>query len=134
MTTYADYCPELIEKRADTLPVEPAMWVRTSGRSGEYPCRWVPMTPAYAQELSILMYGIGNLASCKEWGDTSGIPEHPKLVYTVAPMPYMSGAMASMLEQQTPVDYLPALAVAERLPVEDRGKLGFKTPLTPGLD
>ncbi|MFC1847549.1 GH3 auxin-responsive promoter family protein [Chloroflexota bacterium] len=134
LTVYADYCPELIERRADTLPAKPALWVRTSGRSGEYPCRWVPMTPAYAQELSLIMYGVGNLASCKEWGDVSKIPEHPKLVYTVAPRPYMSGAMACMLEQQTPVDYLPALEEAEGLPFEDRVKLGFKQALSQGLD
>ncbi len=134
ITIYADYCPELEEKRKDGLPVKPIAWVRTSGRSGEYPCRWVPMTPAYSRELSILMYGIGNLANCKEWGDTSNIPECPKLVYTVAPRPYMSGAMASMLEQQTPVDYLPALEEAEDLSFEERIKLGFKQALSQGFD
>jgi hypothetical protein len=134
ITIYADYCPELLEKREDGLPVEPAAWVRTSGRSGEYPCRWVPMTLAYSHELSILMYGIGNLSNCKGWGDTSKIPEHPKLVYTVAPRPYMSGAMASLLEQQTPVDYLPALEESEALPFEERVKLGFKQALSQGFD
>jgi len=134
ITIYADYCPELEEKRKDGLPVKPIAWVRTSGRSGEYPCRWVPMTPAFSRELSILMYGIGNLANCKEWGDTSNIPECPRLVYTVAPRPYMSGAMASMLEQQTPVDYLPALEEAEDLSFEERIKLGFKQALSQGFD
>jgi len=134
LTIYADYCPELLEKREDVLPVKPVAWVRTSGRSGEYPCRWVPITPVYSRELSILMYGIGNLSNCKGWGDTSKIPECPKLVYTVAPRPYMSGAMASMLEQQTPVDYLPALEESEALSFEDRVKLGFKQALSEGLD
>ena len=26
LTTYADYCPELLEKREDILPAEPIMW------------------------------------------------------------------------------------------------------------
>ena len=39
LTVYADYLPELMEKREDVLPARPASWVRTSGRSGEYPCR-----------------------------------------------------------------------------------------------
>ena len=134
VTIYADYCPELLEKREDVLPAEPVGWVRTSGRSGEYPCRWVPMTPVNSRELSILMYGIGNLSNCRGWGDTAKIPEHPKLVYTVAPRPYMSGAMASMLEQQTPVDYLPALEEAEGLSFEERIKLGFKQALSQGFD
>ena len=134
LTIYADYCPELLEKREELLPAKPVMWVHTSGRSGEYPCKWIPMTPACSHELSVIMYGLGTLANCKGWGDTSKIPEHPKLVYTVAPRPYMSGAMASMLEQQTPVDYLPALDTAEELSFEDRIKLGFKQALSQGFD
>jgi len=134
LTTYHDYCPELIEKREDTLPIRPALWVRTSGRSGEFPCRWVPITLSFSHELSLIMYGIGMLATSKEWGDTSKFPEHPKLVYTIAPRPYMSGAMACMLEQQTPVDYLPALGEAEEQSFEDRVKLGFKQALSEGLD
>jgi len=134
LTTYADYCPELEEKREDVLPVKPALWVHTSGRSGEYPCKWVPITPAYSHELSILMYGIGTLSNCRGWGDTSGIPECPRLVYTVAPRPYVSGAMADILGQQTPLDYLPPLEEAEALPFEERVKLGFKQALSQGLD
>jgi len=134
LTTYADYCPELIEKREDVLPVKPAFWVHTSGRSGEYPCKWVPIMPAYSHDLSVIMCGVGILSSCKGWGDTSQLPEHPKIVYTVAPRPYMTGALASMLEQQTPVDYLPALEEAEDLSFEDRIKLGFKQALSQGLD
>jgi len=42
--------------------------------------------------------------------------------------------MASMLEQQTPLDFLPALEEAEELSFEDRIKLGFKQALSQGLD
>ncbi|MFC1916018.1 GH3 auxin-responsive promoter family protein [Chloroflexota bacterium] len=134
LTTYADYCPELMEKREAPLPAEPAFWVRTSGRSGEYPCRWAPVTPAYSREMSIIMYGLGILSSCQEWDNTSEIPEYPKIVYTVAPRPYISGTMACMLEQQTPVDYLPPLEEAEELSFEDRIKLGFKQALAKRID
>ena len=134
LTTYADYCPELIEKPEDILPAKPALWVHTSGRSGEYPCKWVPMTPAYSRELSVLMYGIGMLSSSNRWGDISPFPERPKLVYTVAPRPYMSGALASMLQEQTPVDYLPPMEEAENLDFEERIRLGFKQALSQGLD
>jgi len=134
LTTYADYCPELIEKREAPLPAEPASWVHTSGRSGEYPTKWVPMTPAYSQELSAVMYGVGILSSCKEWGDTSQLNSCPKIVYTVAPRPYVSGAMASMLAQQTPSNYLPPLEEAESLSFEERIRLGFKQALSQGID
>ncbi len=134
LTTYADYCPELPEKREDILPAKPIMWVHSSGRSGEYPCKWVPITPAYCHELSVIVYGIGMLSSCKGWGDTSTFPERPKIIYTVAPRPYISGALAAMLQEQTPLDYLPPLDEAENLPFEERIKLGFKQALSQKID
>jgi len=134
LTTYTDYCPELMERREGILPAKPAFWVHTSGRSGEYPCKWVPMTPAYSHDLSVIMCGVGIISSCKGWGDTSQLKERQKIVYTVAPRPYMTGALAGVLEQQTPVDYFPALEEAEDLSFEDRVKLGFKQALSQGLD
>lgn len=134
LTTYADYAPELSEKREDALPVKPAFWVHSSGRSGEYPCKWIPITPRFADEMSTVMYGIGILSGCDGWGDVSHLMENPRIVYTVAPRPYMSGAMASMLGLQSPVDYLPGLDESESLSFEDRIKLGFKMALSEGLD
>ena len=134
LTTYSDYCPQLIEQREDVLPAKPALWVHTSGRSGEYPCKWIPLTEAYAHEMSVLMHGIGMLSSYKGWSDISQFPERPKLVYTVAPRPYMSGIMAEILGQQTPLDYLPTLEEAESLSFEDRVKFGFQQALAKGFD
>ncbi len=134
LTDYADYCPELAEKREDGLPAKPAMWVHSSGRSGEYPCKWVPFTPTFCREMSTIMYGIGMLSCSRGWGDTDGFPTRPRLIYTVAPRPYVTGAMASMLEQQTPIAYLPALEEAEELSFEERVRLGFKQALSQGLD
>jgi hypothetical protein len=134
LTTYKDYCPELLEKREDTLPEKPAQWVRSSGRSGEYPCKWVPITPASEYQTGVIMYGIGTLSSSKSWGDTSQIPERLKIIYTIAPRPYLTGAMALMLTQQAPVEYMPSLEEAEGLTYEDRIKLGFKQALSRGID
>jgi hypothetical protein len=55
-------------------------------------------------------------------------------MYTVAPRPYISGAFASMLEEQTPSYYLPSLSRAEDLPFEQRIKAGFEEALENGLD
>ena len=134
LTTYADYCPDLAEKREDMLPVKPSSWVHTSGRSGDYPCKWVPLAPEFFRELSIVSYGVGILSTCKGWGDTSQLLGCPKIVYAVAPRPYMSGAMASSLELQSPSKYMPALEEAESLSFEERIKLGFKQALSQGFD
>jgi hypothetical protein len=134
LTDYKDYCPELLEKREDILPGRPALWVHTSGRSGEYPYKWVPWSDDFADELSIILYGLGVLSSSHGPGDTSQIPEHPRILYSVAPRPYVSGSFADVLRLQTPIDYLPVLERAEELPFEERVKLGFEQALSEGLD
>ncbi|MBI2832050.1 MAG: GH3 auxin-responsive promoter family protein [Chloroflexi bacterium] len=134
LTTYAAYCPELGEKREDILPAKPAFWIHTSGLSGEYPWKWVPMTQAYSHELSIIMYGVGILSCCNGWGDLHQVKARPKIVYTVAPRPYVSGTLADITLEQTPIDYLPPVEESEALPFDERIRLGFKQALSEGLD
>jgi hypothetical protein len=134
LTTYSAYCPELSEKREEVLPEKPHQWVHTSGRSGEYSCKWIPITRSFVQELSTVLYGIGLLSCSKGYGDTSGAVPHPNFIYTVAPRPYMSGAMAAMLDEQTPSSSYPPLSVAENLPFEERVRLGFDKALSTGVD
>ncbi|MDD4859450.1 MAG: GH3 auxin-responsive promoter family protein [Dehalococcoidales bacterium] len=134
LTKYADYCPEFMDKKEDFLPAKPAFWVRTSGKTSASSCKWVPMTPAYAEELSRVLYGIGVLSSCSQRGETSHMPSFPKLLYSVAPRPYTSGVFADVLRMQTPLSYLPELEEAEGLPFEDRIKLGFQQATSEGLD
>jgi hypothetical protein len=134
LTTYKDYCPELLEKREDNLPSKPKLWVHSSGWSGEYPYKWVPITANYAQELSVVLYGIGMLSCCDGWFDTSRIPNNIKLLYSVAPRPYISGTFADVLRMQTPLHYMPTLEEAEGLSFEERIKLGFQQAMSEGLD
>jgi hypothetical protein len=133
LTTYEDYYHELSEKREDILPVKPAIWAHSSGKTGEYPCKWVPITEKYARELSQLLYGVGILSSCQDWGDTSRIPKRVKLLYSVARKPYISGTFADILRMQTPLDYMPTLEESENLTFEERLKLGFSEAMSQGL-
>lgn len=134
LTDYKDYCPELLEKREDILPGKPTLWVHSSGRSGDYPCKWVPMTQEYVEQLSLILYGIGMLSCAKDWGDTSQIPDKVKLLYSVAPRPYVSGTFADILRLQTPLEYLPSLEEAEKMTYEERISAGFQQALSEGLD
>ena len=64
LTTYADYCPELLEQREDILPAKPVTWVQTSGRSGEYPYKWVPFSHEFWQEAGINFSACAILSAC----------------------------------------------------------------------
>lgn len=134
LTSYKDYCPEFTEKREDVLPAKPAFWAHSAGRSGEYPCKWVPITSDYALELSKALYGIGVISGCNGWGDTSNIPDKINILYAVAPKPYISGLLADLLRMQSPINYLPPLEEAQDLSFEDRIKLGFQQAMTAGFD
>ena len=134
LTDYKDYCPELLEKREDVLPNKPEMWTHTSGRSGDYPAKWVPLSKEYVWEMSKVLYGLGMMSCASYWGDVSHIPNNIKLLYGVAPRPYISGTFADVLRLQSPFKYLPDLETAEKLSYEERIAAGFKQGLSEGVD
>ena len=55
LTTYTDYCPELLDRREDVLPAKPVEWAHTSGRSGEYAFKWAPNSHSACEELVPIM-------------------------------------------------------------------------------
>lgn len=134
VTTYKDYCPDLLEKKEATLAGKPALWVHSSGWSGDYQYKWIPISTAYAEQLSILLYGIGMLSGCDYWGDVSHIPENIKILYAVAPRPYISGTFADLLRIQSPFRYLPPLEKAESLAFDERIVLGISQAMSHGFD
>jgi hypothetical protein len=134
LTTYKDYCPELLEKREDILPAKPEEWVHTSGRSGEYPCKWIPLTQDFLQNMSKIAFGLMIFSSCNNWKDVSHVVRCPRVINAVAPRPYMSGALAKMIDLQTPSKFMPPLEGMDQLSFEERIQMGFKESLSEGLD
>jgi len=141
LTTYTDYCPELLEQREDVLPVKPVTWMHTSGRSVEYSAgqsttvKWMPLSPMFYHELATIMLGCGLFASCKEKGDTSPLKKkRPKYLYAVAARPYTSGTFAYIGQNEIMGESLPPLDEAEELPFDARIQIGFRQALSQGLD
>ena len=140
LTTYADYCPELLERREDILPAEPALWVHTSGKSVEYSqnksatVKWVPLSSRFYNELAKALLASGIFASCKEKGDASPLKEQLRFLYAVAPRPYTSGAFAYIVQEEAFKNCLPPLDEAENMSFEARIALGFKQALSQGVD
>ena len=134
LTTYADYYHELEKKKENALPGKPILWAHSSGWSGDYPYKWIPITEEYAQNMSVALYGIGMLSCCDRWGDTSHIPNKINILYSVAPRPYISGTFADILRMQTPLTYMPSIEESENLTFEERIRLGFEQSISKGLD
>ena len=132
LTTYADYCPELPEKKEEALPAKPAMWVRTSGYAGKYDIKWVPMSEDFCREYEKLGGGSALLAFCNGSSDISRVKEHMKALATMGTLEYGSGAGCSLAQQAVGYDLLPHSA--KEMSFEERIKAGFEEALYRGLD
>jgi hypothetical protein len=133
LTTYEDYAPYLLERREDVLPEKPVAWQRTSGRSGEYPCKWVPLSERMYRELGDSMLGVMIFCTTKTRGEVA-LREHDKVIYNLAPRPYASGVWAVRTQEVFPFDFLPPLAEAEQMAFQERIAQGFRLALNEGLD
>jgi hypothetical protein len=134
LTNYTDYMPDLPEKRVQSLPARPLFWQHSSGRTGEYGAKWVPLTAAFCDHLARTLLGLAILSGCRERNVVSRLSEKPRMVYAVAPQPYTSGTLVRILDRAFPIRCLPNLEVAEALSFEDRVREGLQLALAEGID
>lgn len=132
LSTYADYCPELVERREDVLPARPIRWVHTSGKSEKTFTKWSPVSEDFACECEKVMGAVSILASCNGKGDLSNIKEGLKILYTLGPPEYGTGFLGHLAQEAIGYDSLPANG--EELSFEQNIKLGFEEALYRGID
>ncbi len=133
LTTYGDYLPDLVEKREDVLPAKVARWVRTSGHTGKYDIKWLPMTEDFLFEDQKAATATALFSMCKGRGDVSKVKEHLKMLYTVGPPEYASGLCVELTQQALNYDLLPSNA-AGMTSFQEKIQAGFKEALYRGLD
>jgi hypothetical protein len=133
ITTYADYCPELLERNEDVLPVKPHKWIQTSGRSGEYPYKWIPVTRTFWEEAGQDFCAIGLLGSCRDKYDI-GFKKGLRLLYAASQSPCLTGAVAQQLSEDSIFQFIPPLDESEQASFDDRIKKGQKIALEEGTD
>lgn len=133
LTTYKDYCPELLEQREDVLPTKPDRWVKTSGRSGEYPYKWVPVSKKFWQEAGINFTAIAIFGSCSNKGEIA-FKNGFKLLHAMAHPPYLTGNVASRLGEDLGFQFLPPLSKSENMSFEERVDKGFSMSFSKGMD
>jgi len=132
LTTYDDYAPYLLEKREDVLPQKPALWQYTSGKSGEYPFRWAPVTHEQLNEIEPLIFTLLLFSGCRQRNDIVFL-ENDKVLYGMAPPPYATGTMARVFPYEL-FNFLPPVDEAEKMSFEERIQRGFELALSDGLD
>lgn len=133
LTTYADYLPELVDKREEVLPAKVARWVRTSGHTGEYDVKWVPMPKDFLVEYQKAAAAVALFGLCKGRGEIRQLKEHLRMLYMVGPPEYASGLCIDLAQQALNYDLLPSNA-NEILSFQEKIQAGFKEALYRGLD
>jgi len=133
LTTYADYVEFLKDKKEDDLPKANYRWARTSGKSGEYTCKWVPLTDGMFEKLGEAFLSGMILSSCSEKGDVQVETDDIFLLAT-APLPYISSYMCLAIEALIDVKFIPSLAEGEKMEHGERLAAGFSRGMETGVD
>ena len=133
LTTYEDYVDFLLEKREETLPKTNYRWARTSGRSGKYPCKWVPLTDRMYERYGEVALTAMILSSCDFKGDVK-VETNDVLLMGTAPLPYTSGYVSHSTEDLIDVRFVPPLEQGEKMDFLDRIAAGFSQGMEYGID
>ncbi len=92
LTKYEDYLPELEQHDEAALPEKPITWAHTSG--GSIAFRRVPITEeANKKQLEHLMGAF--ILACSKGRGVSSVAENDRVLFNVAPKPYLSGILAA---------------------------------------
>ena len=130
-TTYKDYLPELDPGDETTLPEKPHLWANTSG-TGSLNKR-VPYTyEAYNRALENLM-SVLILACAKQRGQSS-IMEGDRVLFNVAPAPYLSGILASGASQLFNLRPVMPPDMHDGMDFREKVTKGFEMSLRSGMD
>jgi len=133
ITTYKDYVPFLAEQREDVLPVKPVCWMRTSGRTGEYRGKWVPVSSQFYAQMSRALVTTLTLAGARFKGEII-LEENGRLLYAAAPPPYITGTMMRASSLEFPFEPVPPIAEAEKMTFQERIEQGFMRSMGSGID
>jgi len=130
LTTYEDYLPELEQRDEDSLCEKPYIWAHTSS-SPAY--KQVPYTPQFYDETLDNLMAVFILSCSKRKGQSS-IVKDDRVLFNVAPSPYMSGILAHGASER--FDLRPVISPDLHDDMDFKEKLakGFEVSLQTGVD
>ncbi len=133
LTTYTDYCPDLLEKREDGLPRKPVAWVHSPGIGGEYPFKWIPFSERYWDETELILGTTVILATCKKKGEIS-LNNTCRLLHSASPLIYLPDISKNEVREELGFRFIPPVSESLELSFEERLLTGYKLALAEGVD
>ncbi|MDD4859426.1 MAG: GH3 auxin-responsive promoter family protein [Dehalococcoidales bacterium] len=131
LTTYADYLPELEPGLENALPAKTFVWAQTAGDSNSF--HQIPYTEeAYGKSLDNLM-AVFILACSKHHGQSS-FSEGDRVLFDVAPKPYLSGILASGAAELFNLHAVMPPDAHDSMDFKEKTARGFEKSLRTGVD
>lgn len=133
LTTYDDYANILLTRRADMLPAPPQIWLQTTWEGGHRPTKLAPYTREMLDSYKHNTLSIMMLATATDRGEFN-VKMHDRVLYGGAPLPYVTGLLPALLEEDIHLNWLPDMNVNSQLSFSQRIKKGFEMAYGGGLD
>lgn len=133
LTTYEDYADILLSKRVDMLPEAPVLWLETTWEGGKRPIKTAPYTKSMLETFK------SNVISCMLLCTSNGkghfnLKGRDKILYGLAPLPYTTGVLPLLLDEEFPLEFMPPVKNAQQMSFGQRNKRGFQMGLKKGID
>ena len=133
LTTYEDYATTLLAKQYSALPEDPVVWVQTTWEGGIHPIKTAPYTKAMLDTFKHNVISCMILSTSRKKGEFDvRVTDH--LLYSLAPMPYVTGLLPLLLEDEIDIEFFPSVKDAVKMSFKERNKQGFKLGMKKGLE
>lgn len=133
LTTYEDYADVLLNKQEDKLPSKTKYWIQTTWKGGSHPIKLAPFSEEMVKEHKKCMIAGLIFATCERKGQIN-ISRNDSFLYGMAPLPYLTGMLPYIVEEEIKFNYLPPLEEAQTMSFEERNIKGFQLGLERGID
>jgi hypothetical protein len=131
LTRYEDYLPELGSQDESALPDKPVIWAHTSGGGASF--RKVPITDeANRKQLEHLMAAF--ILACSKTRGHSTVAEGDRVLFNVAPKPYLSGILAAGACNTFNMQPIIPSGDHDKMEFSEKMTRGFETSLRTGMD
>nr|WP_122013511.1 GH3 auxin-responsive promoter family protein [Maliibacterium massiliense] len=133
LTTYDDYADVLLQKRGDMLPDIPIVWIQTTWEGGRHPIKVAPYTQGMLEVFRNNIITCVLLSTSTRRGQFNVRPSD-KILYALAPLPYLTGLFPLALEDEIGMEFLPPVKESVKLSFSERNKKGFKLGMQKGIE
>ena len=133
LTSYEDYAEVLLSRREEMLPSKPVIWIQTTWEGGLRPVKLAP----YSREmLDCYKHNVLAVTLLASGSSPANIPvaRGDRILYGGAPLPYITGLLPSILDEDIRFQWLPDTNENSHLSFSQRIKKGFAMAFGGGLD